>query len=144
MEKISLATGVVISRFYQQLHLRKLQQKQEIKNVPPTIAIQKPVLQTDTIPGKETSTSKFTYVTTIDGKEYKAHIVNDKLTRLYVDDKKVPDEKLGDYQEIAEKIIIQAKADRDKLAAENLQLAEEREKLLAEQDLDGRMTSSKK
>jgi bla regulator protein blaR1 len=133
MEKISLATGIVIISFVT-IAFTQTPQKQEIKNVPPTVAAHQTTVVTDTIPGKETSTSKFTYVTTIDGKEYRAHIANDKLTKLYIDGKKVPEEKLGDYQEIGERIIIQAKADQDKLAAENLQLAEETEKLLSEQD----------
>jgi bla regulator protein blaR1 len=133
MEKISLATGIVIVGLIT-IAFAKTPQKQEIKNVPPTVEAHQTAVVNDTIPVKETSTSKFTYVTTIDGKEYKARIVNDKLTKLYIDGKKIPDEKLGDYNEIAERIIIQAKTDRDKLAEENLQLAKEREKLLAEQD----------
>ncbi|HEX4373201.1 MAG TPA: M56 family metallopeptidase [Puia sp.] len=133
MEKISLATGIVIIGFAT-IAFTQTPQKQEIKNVPPTVASQKTADANDTIPDEKISTSKFTYVTTIDGKEYKAHIVNDKLTKLYIDGKKVPDEKLGDYKEITERIIIEAKADQDKFAAENRQLAEERVKLLAEQD----------
>jgi beta-lactamase regulating signal transducer with metallopeptidase domain len=133
MEKISLATGIIIIGFVT-IAFTKTAQKQEIKNVPPTIAAQKVTVVKDTIPDKETSTSKFTYVTTIDGKEYRAHIVNDKLTKLYIDGKKVPEEKLRDYKEITERIIIQAKTDRDKLMEENVQLAEEREKLLSEMD----------
>jgi bla regulator protein BlaR1 len=133
MEKISLATGIVIIGFAT-IAFTQTPQKQEIRPTTPTVAAQKTVAVNDTVPNERTGNSKFTYVTTIDGKEYRAHIVNDKLTRLYIDDEKVPDEKLGDYKEIAEKIIIQAKRDQDKLAEENLQLAEERAKLLAEQD----------
>ena len=133
MEKISLVTGIVIIGFVT-IAFTGTPKKQEIKNVPPTIVAQKIMVAKDTIPDKETSTSKFTYVTTIDGKEYRAHIVNDKLTKLYIDGKKVSDDKLGDYKEIAERIIIQAKTDRDKLMEENMQLAEDREKLLADQN----------
>ncbi len=134
MEKVSLATGIIIVGFVT-IAFTKTPKKQQIKNVPPAIAAQKVILANDTIPdNNHTSISKFTYVTTIDGKEYRAHIVNDKLTRLYIDGKKVPDEKLGDYKEMTERAIIQAKADHDKLTKENMQPAEEREKLLADQD----------
>ncbi len=134
MEKVSIATGIIIVGFVT-IAFTKTPKKQQIKNVPQTTEAQKVIVANDTIPdNSHTSTSKFTYVTRIDGKEYRAHFLNDKLAKLYVDGKKIPDEKLGDYKEIAEKIIIQVKADRDKLTKEDMRLAEEREKLLADQD----------
>src|SRR5579862_1285177 len=133
MEKISLATGIVIIGFVA-LAFRQIPQKQEIKSAPATITAQKKVVLTDSIPSKDTSISKFSYVTTIDGNQYRALVVNDKVTKLYVNGKKIPDGKLGGYKDITERIFIQVKKDRDKLADENIQLAQQREKLLAEQD----------
>ena len=133
MEKISLAAGIVIISFAT-IAFTRTPQKEEIKKVSAIGTAPKTANITDTIPDEVKSISHVTYVDKIDGKEYRLVMSNDKVTELYVDDKKVPDEKMGDYKEVIDKILIKAKADKDKLDAEDLQLAKDKEKLMEEQE----------
>lgn len=73
------------------------------------------ILLTDTLPNKkkvrQTEDTNFsgTIINTVDGKEYKIEVKNEKVTSLSIDGKRIPDEKLGDYREITDKIIAETK-----------------------------------
>ena len=116
------------------MHLLELRKRKKLKKYQRSGTAPKTANITDTIPDEVKSISHVTYVDKIDGKEYRLVMSNDKVTELYVDDKKVPDEKMGDYKEVIDKILIKAKADKDKLDAEDLQLAKDKEKLMEEQE----------
>jgi bla regulator protein BlaR1 len=73
-------------------------------------------LQTDTIPAKPSNKdNEFSgkMSTTVNGKKYTMVIENNQVNELYVNGKKIPDEKIGEYKTITDKLLKQAKSDGD-------------------------------
>ena len=57
--------------------------------------------------------SKYSMSTTMDGKQYRMVEVNGKVTELYVDNVRVPDDKISDYNDVIDKLHEKLKADKE-------------------------------
>lgn len=64
-----------------------------------------PVKDTDTVPAIDTANLRGIFEKTVDGKHYEIIIRKNKITELYIDDRRIPDEKIGDHQPVIDKII---------------------------------------
>jgi hypothetical protein len=73
-----------------------------------------PNTQTDTVPPAVKNESKNTISTSFEGKQYKIVELNGKITELYIDNKKIPDDKIAQYASTTDKIRQQAKEQMDK------------------------------
>jgi bla regulator protein blaR1 len=60
-------------------------------------------------PLPDTPRKKSTFVTNVEGKDYKIVLNDDAVSELYVDGQMIPAEKYGEYKPIIDKIIIEAK-----------------------------------
>lgn len=70
----------------------------------------------DTVPTEENYRGHHngTISTTRDGKRYEVYLRNDEIIALYIDDKRIPDDKIGDYKQSVGQII---KEEEDRAAA---------------------------
>jgi len=132
MEKISLAAGIVILGLIT-IAFRQTEKKEIFKSQSAAEAEKVNKMINDTVPDKPGAiTSSFDG--SIDGKKYKIKEVNDKVVELYVDGKRIPDEKIGDYQEIIDKIHLDAKKQRDELQGQNELLEKQRAELMEQRE----------
>jgi len=114
MEKIFLGSGLMITGFLMasfsyNKEIRPGQKETIVISVKNTM----PNRQTDTIPPAVKNESKNTISTSFEGKQYKIVELNGKVTELYVDNKKIPDDKIAQYASTIDKIRQQAKEQMD-------------------------------
>jgi bla regulator protein BlaR1 len=134
MEKISLASCIVIIGLVI-LAFKPVTEKSPINRPAPD---NEPVIGrmiNDTVPDKQQITSTFNYSTTIDGKNYKIKEENNKVTDFEVEGKKVPEDQIKDYQEIIEKIHIQAKRQQEELKLQEARLQYQKTQLIGDDEL---------
>ncbi len=133
MEKISLASCIIIIGLivfaFKPTDEKNTFQKQTASNVSPIVHLK------DTVPGTQESRSLFSYSTKLDGKEYRIKEVNDKVTEFLVDGKKIPDDKIKDYQDIIDRIHIQAKKEQEELQLQNEALQKERNEMMEQREI---------
>ena len=138
MEKISLAAGIVILGVIT-IAFRQTEKQEAVKIQPGAKTEQVKEMINDTVPDKPGAIT-FSFDGSIDGKKYKIKEINDKVVELYVEGKRIPDEKIGDYQETIEKIHLDAKKQRDELQAQNELLEKQRAEML---DQEARMNKER-
>lgn len=132
MEKVSLAAGIVILglitiafRQTARQEAFKIQPSEKIKQVKQMIS--------DTVPEKK-GTTTFSLDAIIDGKKYKIKEVNGKVVDLYVEGKKISDDKIGEYQEIIDRIHLDAKKQQDEMQAQNALLEKQRAEMVEQEE----------
>ncbi len=133
MEKISLAAGIVILGLIT-IAFRQTAKQEAVKIQ--TGAKTEPVKEmiNDTVPEKNKA-STFSLEGSIDGKKYKIKEVNGKVVELYVDGKRITDEKIGGFQPIIDKIHLDAKKRQDELEVQNGFLEKQRAELTEKQEI---------
>ncbi len=112
MEKIFLVTGIIITGFmavafaqHKQLSYASFAKPAEISSL---------INKKDTVPiTVNNDESKYVMSTSMDGKQYKLVEVNGKVTELYVDNVRVPDNKISDYNSVIAKLQEKLKADKE-------------------------------
>jgi beta-lactamase regulating signal transducer with metallopeptidase domain len=113
MEKIFLAAGIIITCF---IAVAFTQHKQfSFKNIvaPNVKEIAFAANRKDTVPETvNDDESKYTMNTSMDGKQYKIVEVNGKVTELYIDNVRIPDDKISDYSAVINKLQEKLKADK--------------------------------
>jgi bla regulator protein blaR1 len=129
MEKISLASGILVIglitiAFKQNTTKEKLSFK----------TIQAKEIKNDTVPAKTGETTS-TYNLSINGKKYEFTEVNGKVTELSVDGKRIPDEKIKDYQEPIDNFHEQMKKQTAELQAQKLLLEKQRAEMTDKEKL---------
>jgi len=103
-----------------------------------------PNRQADTVPPAVKNESKNTMSTSFEGKQYKIVEQNGKVTELYIDDQKIPNDKIAQYTSTVDKIGKQAKDQIDKqmvqmklqqqaLTEKQIELAKQKEVLMKTQ-----------
>lgn len=105
MEKTFLIAGIVVTAFtafafsqHKQLSFKNISALQSIQ-IKPAEKIK------DTVPeAVNNNESKYTINSTLHGKQYRLVEVNGKVTELYVDNVKVPDDKISDYNDIVKEL----------------------------------------
>jgi len=132
MEKISLASGIVVIGLIT-IAFKQAVQQDTIKKQPASHAIQAMGIINDTVPDKN-SISRFEFNGTIEGKKYKIKEINGKVEELYVEGKKIPGEKIGDYREFIDKLHTDAKKQQDELQAQNALMEKQRAELILKED----------
>ncbi len=137
MEKISLTAGIVIIGLIT-IASRQSTKQNIVVAEPFSKAIQTKQIIGDTVPDmaekKESHSSKFTFKGTIDGKRYELHEMDDKVKELYVDGKKISDDKIDDYHDVISKMHKAAKEQQQKLAEQNVLLEKQRAELMEQEE----------
>ncbi|HXB45466.1 MAG TPA: M56 family metallopeptidase, partial [Puia sp.] len=139
MEKISLTAGIVIIGLIT-IASRQSTKQNMVEAGPFSKTFQTKQIIADTVPDKaekKESFSKFTFKGTIDGKRYEFHEIDDKVKELYVDGKKVPDDKIDDYQDVISKMHIASKEQQEqqqKLIEQNMLLEKQRAELIEQEE----------
>jgi beta-lactamase regulating signal transducer with metallopeptidase domain len=132
MEKISLASGIVIIGLIT-IAFKQTEKQDTIKEQSTANAFQSKEIKNDTVPEKK-SMSRFEFNGTIDGKKYRIKEINGKVEELYVEGKKIPDEKIGDYQEMIDKLHLDAKKQQDELEKQRAELMLKEDQMKKNQD----------
>ena len=146
MEKKFLAAGMIItSVFIFAFSSKNAPQKGETKNIVSRVVTINTAdkifaalsVATDTVPvtqpEKESGLSgKIT--TTVNGKKYTMVTANNQVTELYVNDKKIPAEKMGDYKNVTNKILKEAKLDKEQSEKDMAEAAIEQEQAKKEME----------
>ncbi len=114
MEKIFLISGIVITGFIATAFSQHNQLSfTHAVRIP--IAEKIPIIQNkkDSVPLiANNNETKNTISTFLDGKLYKIVEVNEKLTELYVDNQRIPDDKISNYSSVINKLQEKLKADK--------------------------------
>jgi beta-lactamase regulating signal transducer with metallopeptidase domain len=114
MEKTLLVSGIIVTALT--AFAFSQHEQPALKNIPiaqPIAAV--PVVSKDTVPTTvNNDESKYTMSTTMDGKQYKIVEENGKVTELYVDNVRIPDNKISDYNDVISKLHEKLKADKEK------------------------------
>ncbi len=113
MEKIFLATGIIVTCFIAVAFTNH--QEFSLKNVipPNSKEIVYAANKKDTVPEKVNGDeSKYTMSTSMDGKQYKLVEVNGEVTEFYVNNERIPDDKISDYSTVIAKLQEKLKADK--------------------------------
>jgi beta-lactamase regulating signal transducer with metallopeptidase domain len=101
MEKTFLAIGIVITTLTAFAFSQHKQSSFEDVPALQSAQIEYTANKKDTVPQTvNNDDSKYTINSTMHGKEYKLVEVNGKVTELYVDNVKIPDDKISDYNNI--------------------------------------------
>jgi beta-lactamase regulating signal transducer with metallopeptidase domain len=122
MEKIFLASGILVTCLILAAFSQGNQPvapKQE--STVPLVKNEIPITRTDTVPSAAKNVnneSKSTIKTSIDGKQYTIVEQNGKVTELYVDNVRIPDDKIAQYQPTIDKIHADQKKQLDQLMQE--------------------------
>ena len=113
MEKTFLVSGIIITALTAfAFSQHKQPALKNIRIVQPIAAVS--VAVKDTVPiTVNDNESKYTMSTTMDGKQYRMVEVNGRVTELYVDNVKVPDDKISDYNDVISKLHEKLKADKE-------------------------------
>ncbi|HYK47814.1 MAG TPA: M56 family metallopeptidase, partial [Parafilimonas sp.] len=124
MEKIFLASGILVTC----LAIAGFSNQQLPHQKPNVIPFaNKPLAAiVDTVPASQktdTNTSKSTINTSMNGKQYKIVEENGKVTELYVDNVRIPDDKISQYKETIDKIHSDVKKQVESLKVQQKQLA---------------------
>lgn len=122
-----LITGVCVFAFTSNNAQQKEAPKQIITTAASTAEKNMPVIA-DTVPSTAADRqSNFNgkTTTTVEGKKYTMVTENNQMTELYVNGKKVPTEKMGDYENITAKILKQQSQDMQSAEKDMLQAAVE-------------------
>lgn len=105
MEKTFLIAGIVVTAF---AAFAFSQHKQSsFKNISALQAAQfaRNEIKKDTVPQKPNNNgSTYTIASAMHGKQYKLVEVNGKVTELYVDDVRIPDDKISDYNNVIKEL----------------------------------------
>jgi bla regulator protein BlaR1 len=104
MEKTFLAAGIAITAL---TAFAFSQHKQSFKNISARQSAQIAYTSNkkDTVPQKKNDNgSTYTFSSAVNGKQYKLVEVNGKVTELYVDNVKIPGDKISDYDSIINKL----------------------------------------
>jgi bla regulator protein blaR1 len=111
MEKIFLVTGIIITGFMAVAiaQHKQLSYASFIQPAKTSLLINKKDTIPETINSNE---SKYVISTSMDGKQYKLVEVNGKVTELYVDNVRVPDDKISDYNSVIDKLQKKIKEDK--------------------------------
>ena len=135
MEKILLSTGIVLIGFFTATFSQSTQAipKTEKKETSQAAAKPEPAISakeaTDSVPPKkETNKSESKTYSSMshDGKDIKIVEVGGKITELYVDGKKIPDDKISEYEPV---IAEERKAQKERMEQMNEQLKAQKEEL---------------
>ncbi len=124
MEKISLLTGIVIASFIMIAFAQK-------KQIPGKAdSIQSNTSRTDTIPSKEKTKkpeSSSTRIAFVDGNKYEIGFANGQVVKLFVNDQRIPDEELGSYKAVIDKVIDKSQTGRTTMKIREEKLQKEQE-----------------
>lgn len=134
MEKITLASGIAIICLIT-IAFTKIQKEQtrDIKQVTKTLSPNENAR--DTLPDKIISIeTPYTYDVHFDGKKYTLKEEDGKVVELYVDGKKIANDKIGDYKEAIEKIHVSMKQQQEELQEQNAVLEKQSAELAEQQD----------
>lgn len=123
MEKKFLIAGIVLTSMLTfAFSPAKLRESLIAENPGPTSsAIYRPATEADTIPRKgrtPATADKSTIIKKVDGKKYKVITKDGQVSELYVNDKKIPAEKLSSYQDIMDDIMEQLALEKSKSDAD--------------------------
>ncbi|HEY2726694.1 MAG TPA: M56 family metallopeptidase [Parafilimonas sp.] len=112
MEKTFLAAGIIITSL---MAVAFAQHKQfSYASFMPPAKTSSLLNKKDTVPvTANDNESKYTMSSTMDGKQYRLVEVNGKVTELYVDNVRVPDDKISDYNSVIDKLQTKMKADKE-------------------------------
>jgi hypothetical protein len=143
MEKIFLTSGVVLAgvlllafssnKTLDAVNMNKAQTEKNI--IIPGAAI--PGSVKDTVPEqlkKKKPVLTGTITQTVDGNEYRIELKDDVIAGLYVNNKRIPNDKITDYKNVTDQVIEQTreKAAKDKENADNSKELVEKDKQLSE------------
>ncbi len=122
MEKTFLIAGIVVTAFTAFAFSQHKQSSFKNISALQSIQINSAEKIKDTVPeAVNNNESKYTINSTLHGKQYKLVEVNGKVTELYVDNVKVPDDKISDYNdtiaELKEKFDMNTKSQHEAMQA---------------------------
>lgn len=132
MEKISLATGIVVIGLIT-IAFKQTVKQNTVKEQSAVKILQAKKIKNDTVPDKP-EISTFSFNGNIDGKKYKIKEINGKVVELYVEGSKISNDKIGDYQAIIDKLHVDAKKQQDELQVQNAILEKQRAEMIEEQE----------
>ena len=132
MEKISLATGIVVIGLIT-IAFKQTVKQNTAKTEPTANVFQAKKLINDTVPDKPETTA-FSFNGSIDGKKYRIKEINGNVVELYVEGKKIPGDKIGDYRAIIDKLHLDAKKLQDELQAQNALLEKQRAEMIEQEE----------
>ena len=130
MEKTFLAAGIIITSL---MAVAFAQHKQfSYASFMPPVKTSSLLNKKDTVPQTVNNDgSKYVISTSMDGKQYKLVEVNGKVTELYVDNVRVPDDKISDYNSVIDKLQKKLKEDKE---AQKEAMAAQKEAMAAQSE----------
>jgi bla regulator protein blaR1 len=132
MEKISLATGIVVIGLLT-IAFKQAVKQNSVKDQPVVKSLQAKEIKNDTVPDK-TEAATLSFNGNIEGKKYKIKELNGKVVELYVDEKKIAKDKIGDYQAIIDQLHADAKKQQDELEVQHALMEKQRAELIEQEE----------
>ncbi|HVM89152.1 MAG TPA: M56 family metallopeptidase [Puia sp.] len=133
MEKITLASGIVIISLIT-IAFRQMPQEHENKSIYANNTRQENGAVADTIPDDTSLKATITYDMVMDGKKYKITEANGKVTELFVEGTRIPDDKIKDYQEIIDRFHVYQKKQQDEMLEQNALMEKQKAELIAKEE----------